>query len=101
MQLNQWQHWFNGKLSKILTVITTPPPFFWPKVRPSGLSTSASIVFEAPAVLAVISSLFLAMEEEPLLLSTRKDPETPLLASWSERPSKDVFCRYNSKIKKY
>jgi len=50
-------------------------------VRPSGLSTSASIVFEAPAVLAVISSLFLAMEEEPLLLSTRKDPETPLLAS--------------------
>nr|AFK36038.1 unknown [Lotus japonicus] len=44
--------------------MTTPPVGFWPKVRPSGLSTSASIVFEAPAVLAVISSLLLAMEEE-------------------------------------
>lgn len=68
-------------MSKILTVMTTPPPLFWPKVRPSGLSTSASIVFEAPAVFAVISSLLLAMEEEPFLFSLKKDAETPLLAS--------------------
>ena len=68
------------KQDKILTVMTTPPPGFWPKVRPSGLSTSTSIVFEAPAVLAVISSLLLAMEE-PFLFSPKKESETPLLAS--------------------
>jgi hypothetical protein len=39
------------------------------------------------------------MEKEPFLLSLKKDPETPLLASWSERPSKDVFCTYNCKSK--
>jgi hypothetical protein len=61
--------------------MTTTPLLFWPKVRPSGLSTSASTVFEAPAVFAVISSLLLAMEKEPFLLSLKKDPETPLLAS--------------------
>jgi hypothetical protein len=49
---------YNLKNEKIeimeLTVMVTTPPGFWPKVRPSGLSTSASMVFEAPAVLAVI-----------------------------------------------
>lgn len=41
---------------KELTVMTTPPPCFCPKVRPRGLSTSTSIVLAA-AVLAWISSL--------------------------------------------
>jgi hypothetical protein len=30
-----------------LTVITTPPPGFWPKASPRGLSTSTSMFFEA------------------------------------------------------
>lgn len=72
--------------------MTTPPPDFWPKVRPSGLSTSASIVFEAPAVLAVIASPLSAMAE-PFLFSTRNESETALLASRSENPWKDVFWR--------
>jgi hypothetical protein len=52
--------------------MTTTPLLFWPKVRPSGLSTSASIVFEAPAVFAVISSLLVAMEKEPFFCHLRR-----------------------------
>lgn len=77
-----------------LTVITTPPPDFWPKVRPNGLSTSASMVLDAPAVLALISS--------PLLLRPVLCPplfvwgmENTPLASESESPWKLVFYTEN------
>ena len=80
--------------------MTTPPPDFWPKVRPSGLSTSTSICFEAPAVLAVMLSPLLSMVELPLLPSPTNECEAALLASWSERPWKEVFWTNNSQKSK-
>lgn len=64
-----------------LTVMRTPPPFFGPKVRPNGLSTSTSMFFEAPAVLAVITSPPLFTELLLFLTERSKELETPLLAS--------------------
>ncbi|OAY70831.1 hypothetical protein ACMD2_09162, partial [Ananas comosus] len=65
---------------KLLTVMTTPPPGFWPKVRPRGLSTSTSMLFDAPAVLALISSppllLVPTAAAEPLQLPLLFNPCT-------------------------
>ena len=51
------------------------------------------MVFDAPVVLAVTSSPLLITLAKLLLFSAMKESETPLLASWSERPWKAVFWR--------
>lgn len=59
----------------------TPPPCFWPKVKPKGLSTSTSMFF-AEAVRAAISSpaRFLTLLIL-LILSATKELNTTLFAS--------------------
>ncbi|RWW18415.1 hypothetical protein GW17_00017607 [Ensete ventricosum] len=63
--------------------MTTPPPGFWPKVSPKGLSTSTSMFLDAPAVLALTTSprlpataplLFIPAEEQLCLCSNNDEP---------------------------
>jgi hypothetical protein len=64
-----------------LTVITTPPPGFWPKVSPRGLSTSTSMFLAA--VLAFTCS---SLRRPPLLRVVAH------LLFTSDRPWKALLC---------
>ena len=90
-----------AKQNHKLTVITTPPPDFWPKVRPSGLSTSTSMFLAAPAVLAVISRPLLTEAKLLLLSAANTELEKPLLASWRESPWKVVFWGNKQRVTAY
>lgn len=79
--------------------MTTPPAGFWPKVRPKGLSTSTSIVLEAPAVLAdrIWSPLRGLPEKSPFSATNQWDTKTPFLASWTETPWKALFWTHKKR----
>lgn len=66
-----------------LTVMTTPPPGFWPKAKPSGFSTSTSMFLAA--VLAFTCS---SLRRPPPL----RWPAAHLLSTTSDTPWKAVFC---------
>lgn len=79
----QAQEAMETEVERGLTVMTTPPPGFWPKAKPSGFSTSTSM-FLAAVLAFTCSSL-----RRPLPL---RWPAAHLLSTTSDTPWKAVFC---------